>query len=698
MAVEEKKFEIKSLKIGDSGLILGMTDDEINTHYKTPCIVPLAYIDANYSISGIINISDGKKNKLSIDRQEQDNFNKGLVGVWRYEVQENYNDHTKIWTKVTFVSDWIKVVSFPYSDVKDILKNLKDGIEENFFNQNSNKETSVLLGTNSLNGQSVTCIEIKKEHFKRESNKLFLEGIEELSVFNLSCDSIIELKDPQNDNSPFFVYINKSLPSSSGTVSLLNDDQKKYIKTIKTINSIINFYLKADKYSKIEPLLNDLKNEIISNNIEFLTIDKSALNDIFDYLSHNPEQITFETNVIQEILKNNHEIKQNFITEAKDIIQDQIKEIESEKYNTEKELNDKKQELKNLEQSIEKKQTELDNLSIKENELKSFEENFIDALREKVDALKNKIPSSLADYYFYTQQNNNCETKNGMTTHTNSEIAYLKNYGIIEDSKDVITKDELLSLVEQYFKKNGINNNENSIFLFLSLLWCQKRNQNVLLIGTEAEKIALLYARFVMGKNPLKLDCANKYSPSIENELLTADSDIIIVRHPFDGKWVDKLSEFSSISDKFIIITYPFVEDLIVEPRSFFKNFFPILTTYITINDETINRDYNKIPAISYEKEDILSTLFNDNASSYRTSDINYISTIGLPQTEKNKYNELFVAINGLNLEITSIKEYFFLVLIFPLLIVFNKLKEIEKIDIQENIKDLIRDYIDEEY
>ena len=60
------------------------------------------------------------------------------------------------------------------------------------------------------------------------------------------------------------------------------------------------------------------------------------------------------------------------------------------------------------------------------------------------------------------------------------------------------------------------------------------------------------------------LNCSQDYEPTIFSKIESLKAKVVVVRNPFEANWIDKLASISASSEKFFILTHPFIEDLII--------------------------------------------------------------------------------------------------------------------------------------
>lgn len=104
---------------------------------------------------------------------------------------------------------------------------------------------------------------------------------------------------------------------------------------------------------------------------------------------------------------------------------------------------------------------------------------------------------------------------------------------------------------------------------------------SLLLAGSNARDIADAFSVTLTGKTSAILDCSNVISLEDLEVVLNSDDEIISVLNPFVPNFIAYLPELVNIGGKFIFAIYPFVEDLKIEPRSFYNYFLPVFTELI---------------------------------------------------------------------------------------------------------------------
>lgn len=130
----------------------------------------------------------------------------------------------------------------------------------------------------------------------------------------------------------------------------------------------------------------------------------------------------------------------------------------------------------------------------------------------------------------------------------------------------------------------GVEGADNEIILSFStyLLAAYFNKILLLLVGPNARDFADVFSVSLNGKTAAVFDCG--CVNSLDDLQICADSDdeIIVALNPFAPNFIAYLPELIHIKNKFIFAVHPFVEDLLIEPRSFYSYFLPIFTELIS--------------------------------------------------------------------------------------------------------------------
>ena len=103
----------------------------------------------------------------------------------------------------------------------------------------------------------------------------------------------------------------------------------------------------------------------------------------------------------------------------------------------------------------------------------------------------------------------------------------------------------------------------------------------LMLVGPNGRRIADAFSIALNGSTAATFDCAAVNCLDDLNIISSSPDPIVAVVNPFAPNFIAYLPELLNIEGKFFIALYPFVEDLRLEPRSFFNYFTPVFTELI---------------------------------------------------------------------------------------------------------------------
>lgn len=102
----------------------------------------------------------------------------------------------------------------------------------------------------------------------------------------------------------------------------------------------------------------------------------------------------------------------------------------------------------------------------------------------------------------------------------------------------------------------------------------------ILLVGPNGESIANAFAISLFGRTAGIVDGSAPYPTDIEKVISESNDPVFVIKHAFRNEWITHLPDFQTLTAYHFII-HPFVEDLVIEPKSLFSYVFPVFTDLI---------------------------------------------------------------------------------------------------------------------
>ncbi len=297
------------------------------------------------------------------------------------------------------------------------------------------------------------------------------------------------------------------------------------------------------------------------------------------------------------------EIFENIIEHCPNLLE-KFEEITAEKWHSD---NQEKIDAANLKLAEIQKQTEdeLKNFIELESEIKSHQKTL-----EEINSQIKQREDFAAEVENKIAQRIDAAKKNAADFIC--EMAFVNpNFGAVQTSKNIFYRAGKIVDVEEYeieeiediAKEIGI---EKNFAAYLVAAYVNKIS--LLLAGSNARDIADAFSVTLTGKTAAIFDCANVTSLEDLEIVRNSDDEIISVLNPFAPNFIAYLPELVNCG-KFIFAIYPFVEDLKIEPRSFYNYFLPVFTELVI--DKSPEQDFETCYLLTeeFKKEYILSKI-----------------------------------------------------------------------------------------
>lgn len=586
-------FDRNQIKIGDKLSLLC-------EHYVdagSDKLLPLAeYKEREFLIGGLLR--NAVENKIITDNVQ---INTPIFGIWEIEGTLHKKDAAKTYLKSRF--QWsiplYEIHSIPESfdsmlDFVDYLQSV--GIPSSQFDSYS--QVFFLKPNKIIKGNNVNSLQLNRSNFhKQESSFRLNKSLLKLNGFNLQEGKNYEDYVDSTGRKISFYKFTKITDTGEivktqseekiclqAITKYLDDIYKNQNKNIATKNCVNAFSAFLQYFSSQNSLILDLVLRTGLSKEELL----NKIGEIKSFLEK--DQKTFDELLIRKIVDNNENIRNDFLSI---VAQNYESELQSYKDDIQKEraiLTAKHEEKNKLEHEI----LEIEQ---RKSSLIQFENSFTRSFESKLDELKKSVPEALSSVMFSRSILGSCIQSNSEFVNSVSISNISDSYSIQENELEKIESiKDLFDCADSRFNFLNLKSEFRKV-LISSLYTCDKFHCNLLLCGKLSEQIAQTYSFIVYGAKAAVLDCSHDYEPSILNKIESLKAKVVVVRNPFESNWIDKLASISVSSDKFIILTHPFIEDLIIEPKSVYSYFIPLFT------DELI--DFSKSLESRISTEDI---------------------------------------------------------------------------------------------
>lgn len=564
------------------------------------------------------------RNKLYLNDGPRDI---GTMGIWMWKATQNIKNRDKDFISSKFIKELnpIEILFFHQKDEKGMINILKDGFEKNGLPN---------LGMYSVYVEKGKYIGFlcNVYDFEKIGNKYKLKSsVITLNKYEFGENDFFKLV---NDRS-FFYKMELGIPRE--VISII--DKMELIKNIIIDRNSWSLFKKAGKTKKeewrfLKNFLQELNTDSICSEIAeklncSLTIAEEKLKDFISIANDYINGTTISDNLIKEVILSDEKILLRFKNviheeweaENKIIIQSKQNEIE----NMDIKLSEAKKELlfiKNDKKKCEKELSEFkDKLELKE----QLAEDVENAVTNRIKNAQTKAADFIAEMAFVNAPVKSSYDSDHEETIAKKELIFENNDAIIGmQLKEELNEDWIMTLdsIEYELMEAGvIDRLARPVAAYLYANYLNK--SNLLLAGPNAEAIAQAFSCAVVGQPGRKLI----YRKSIGNNEYKSQirkGEIIIIDNPFNSEWINKLPSIMSDTEAFYMGVHPFIEDLQIEPKSYFNYMIPLFTDCI------VDKKPRTIFMCSQKTED-----FNEFELDYKNNNKNILKEFHLPVLTK---------------------------------------------------------------
>lgn len=570
-------------------------DDYENFPYISLCRVKSTYQNKTPQLERIadfyddafhLNLQPDSPSRNILYDSECNNFSEDFIGIWKWCTVPNIKTGAPDFIKSKFYSEMMppEIFFLPNCYTKEDLKNaLVDGVETPSYvdkfifalTRGQNSYTGIICTSSDFSMTEnfyrlksdiykLTCIEFNGEDCIRVGGRVFFKKInptDENTYFFL-------LKAPQE------IIKEKVLAQATWSKFKANISKKEFQSVSAFLRSLSteDFFPTKDFFLRKIATACGYSVEKAKADLDFF------IKQVEDYLCD--EDLSDE--VLVDVIKSHPKFSER--------IQRQVSES-WHKENEEKisEANEKLTQLKNLlkerEETLKETQLQMEKISIqlaqKEKLMVEVEENLV----RRMETARQNIANFICEMTF---------NQVSCSVSQRSVAPVKKSFRPGEIIADTVPEDDLnlRELVGALDSSLGVEGVSNDVILsFATYLLAAYFNKILLLlVGPNARDFADVFSISLNGKTAAIFDCG--CVNSLDDLQIFADSDdeVIVVLNPFAPNFIAYLPELVHLKNKFIFAVHPFVEDLLIEPRSLYNYFLPVFTELIS--DRLASRNF----------------------------------------------------------------------------------------------------------
>ncbi|GHV97611.1 hypothetical protein lacNasYZ03_14480 [Lactobacillus nasalidis] len=492
-------------------------------------------------------------------------------------INNSYND-----TKVYDIGTPVMIIDRQLENIKYRLINRLPITDKRF----ETKGVNWLIGQSFENGK-FTGLLIKSRQVEEKNGEICLKpSVKVVEKYIIDTKDIVTCFDFYNQ---YKFYGRKDLPKRivRERVSewhdlfnkLLSENLGKFLEEVKDLssfkraeNTIKKFLEKANDETIVKQIADYIDEDQYTVAAEF----KEYLKDSGNHLSFNDE----DADILSDLVQNNNDLRERTYQKFYERWQNQnIKELkagQAEISKTQKQLQQEQEKYKNekaeLEPGIQEMRHKVQELQKK---IKNQTELY-NSITDKLKQAEGDVAEFRAKNLLYGNTNDRTKDLVPETKQTQSVIAsvtYQPGTRADYPETEIDDLDDVLFAIGDNISFVS-DNNQVSQLLYTSL-WTDKP---LLLVGPMAEELIRVLSLVSYNREPGVLDCTENVAEGILQQIESSDDEIIIIRNLFGSKNVAKIASFVSRTTKKIFVVHPFKEDLVLEPKSLYYYFTPIVT------------------------------------------------------------------------------------------------------------------------
>lgn len=532
---------------------------------------------------------------LSINLNIQNNF-KNYSKSYIFCDLIQYNEHLELDKGTEKLPVIVQQSSF--SKPEEIIKALRTS----GFNIDHPNYNTLVLTAPSANGQiQGLYLDIKNNLYLKDSGHKY--GLKSSNTFlrKYNFDTrkqlhkyCYEVAAPKNANDRFFLTSEENLEIYSPNISNVPTKDVYGIVRSEILERLKDHTAKDSKYSQnlklLKSFLNDLnEGDWTTQLAEQYHYDVQKVNDAYKDIFENAQDLVAGNDEdmanLKYTIKNNESIRQVAINE----IEDEWKKQNDSKA---KQLEKLTKDISSLSTKKTELTKQIEELAAKKEKLESQQQLATD-VEAKVQQRIEDARKNAADFIAEMAFNQAMMPKNNPVSHP-QHLAILP-FNPIKFNVDPQTAPVETTNAKDVYNalKNTlepmINNHSLLGELTAYLYVLHNQNRPLLLIGDDALDIAQLAALLLTGQPATQIECTGNFSAAVCQELQNIESPVIVLNNLIGSAWLSHINSLVHLSNKWLILTESFTDDLNLAPLGLYNFAAPIFTDVFELQSSKLS-------------------------------------------------------------------------------------------------------------
>ena len=541
------------------------------------------------------------RDKLYYNPHKESCLPEGHMGIWKWSVSPSLTDTDKDWIASEYhkFSRPIEVFSgFRYREKEELAALLRGGITIPPCDH-----PILILFRNESRDQAVLCEPFQLEvtgdgvRVKDDIFRMPCYDIEEIDLFYTQSTQGLPrrclyrfLELPQNSNCFFIRSPEKAIKkifqdrlswSFIKTHNLGTRNEYKIFRSIiealpendlieelsnqcQCSKDVADSYWKVfkehiDKYVRGE----DIETEALRSLLER---DKSLSDRLYEeWLQAHQQELNEEENKLQQA-RAEFEVQRDTLEKEQEKLEADFTEFQR----------NQKVEQARIQNETKKAEARLINIREEAKHYETLGQESLQLVREKLSLAREEAAEFLADLaLFGTHDYVTASVSSGIEERPIPMARFLPGR-LPAEWETVTSAEEELEELEENLRQSGVNK-EHLSALAVYLYGVFQSKIPLLLAGPQGISIANAISCTMTGRYAAVLDCCGEWDSTMLDEAIGSDDVVIIVKHPFQNRWIDHLLPELAATEKMWIFVHPYADDLPLEPSGMYQYLLPLV-------------------------------------------------------------------------------------------------------------------------
>lgn len=517
--------------------------------------------------------------------------NNGFIGVWHWQASQRENDYEKDFIRSNYIPDIspIEIVTINTAvTTEQLVKELSKGVELKV----STKQFLICCRSKSRVYTGVLCKD--SQIIKDKGTVRIKNDVIKLPLFSVSYDNVLK-----TENHIFYEYLFLRNAEKNIIVKDINEIIREIFISRISWSSMKAAGLSKGDYKLLKEVVtgipdNDLYSEV-AEKLEITSAESKAyvngfVENVESYIDGNDLDEELINTILEKHQGLNERLQEIAQKQWEEKNQDLINKIQEESKEWDARISKKKEELEKTLSDLEFAQEELNEIKSEQERTKALADSVETKVRERIEAAKTDAAEFIANMAFIQPsigiKSDETNISKQTIALTGSEVTirkgrelpseYIEYYKSWQEALEIIETELYEAGVAKAFQK------PLAAFLYASY----NNHYPILLAGPNSRCIADAFSAAITGQTADVIEGDWKQSRN-QFEAIANYEGIIVADGVINSTNIDYIQNMTLLKKAFMIMTCPFSEDLVMEPKGILNYVLPVFTeTMVDSNAE----------------------------------------------------------------------------------------------------------------